>query len=149
VLEREPEARLLIVGKGPYEEELRRQAEDLGVSDRVEITSVPPDDPGGMATLLGGVSLVVLMSDFETHPLVALEAAAARRRLLVADQGGLGELVADGFARGIAPEAAPDLIAAAIVEELAKPQPERSPELTSWDECASALLDLYGSVIRS
>lgn len=149
VLEREPDARLLIVGKGPYEEELRRQAEDLGVSDRVEITSVPPDDPGGMATLLGGVSLVVLMSDFETHPLVALEAAAARRRLLVADQGGLGELVADGFARGIAPEAATDQLAAAIVEELGKPQPERSPELTSWDECASALLDLYGSVVRS
>lgn len=148
VLEREPDARLLIVGKGPYEEELRRQAEDLGVSHRVEITSVPPDDPGGMAALLGGVSLVVLMSDFETHPLVALEAAAARRRLLVADKGGLGELVADGFARGISPYAGPEQTAAAIVEELGMPPPERSPELTSWDECAAALLDLYGSVIR-
>ena len=51
-----------------------------------------------MATLLGGVSLVVLMSEFETHPLVALEAAAAGRRLLVADAGGLGEIAEDGFA---------------------------------------------------
>jgi glycosyltransferase involved in cell wall biosynthesis len=149
VLEREPDARLLIVGKGPYEEELRRQAEDLGVSDRVEITSIPPDDPGGMATLLGGVSLVVLMSDFETHPMVALEAAAAHRRLLVADKGGLGELVADGFARGIALDADPEQIAAAIVEELAKPAPRSSPQLTTWDQCTTALIDLYGSVIRN
>ena len=148
VLEREPRARLLIVGKGPYEEELRRQAEELGVAGRVEITSVPSDDPGGMAALLGGVSLVVLMSEFETHPLVALEAAAARRRLLVAEAGGLLEIAEDGFGRGIPLESSPEEIATAAIEELAKPLPQRSPSLTSWDECATALLDLYGSVLK-
>jgi glycosyltransferase involved in cell wall biosynthesis len=149
VLEREPDARLLIVGKGPYEDELRRQAQELGVAERVEITSVPSDDPGGMAALLGRVSLVVLMSEFETHPLVALEAAAARRRLLVADAGGLSEIAADGFARGIPLDSPPERIAAAAIEELEKPLPQRSPSLTSWDECAAALLDLYGSILRS
>ena len=149
VLEREPEARLLIVGKGPYEEELRRQAEELGVAERVEITSVPPDDPGGMAALLGRVSLVVLMSEFESHPLVALEAAAARRRLLVAEAGGLQEIAEDGFGRGIPLASTPQEIAAAAIEELGKPLPQRSPSLTSWDQCATALLDLYGSVISS
>jgi glycosyltransferase involved in cell wall biosynthesis/GT2 family glycosyltransferase len=149
VLEREPQARLLIVGKGPYEAELRRQAEELGVADRVEVTSVPPGDPEGMATLLGGVSLVVLMSEFESHPLVALEAAAARRRLLVADAGGLSEIAADGFGRAIPLDSSPRQIAAAALEELAKPQPRRAPSLTSWDECAAALLDLYGSILNS
>jgi glycosyltransferase involved in cell wall biosynthesis len=149
VLEREPGARLLIVGKGPYEDELRRQAEELGVAERVEITSVPSDDPKGMATLLGRVSLVVLMSEFETHPLVALEAAAARRRLLVADAGGLSEIAADGFARGIPLDSPPEQIAAAAIEEAAGPLPQRSPSLTSWDECAAALLDLYGSIPRT
>ncbi len=43
-----------------------------------------------MAELLATVRLVVLMSEFETHPLVALEAAAAGCRLLVADGSGLG-----------------------------------------------------------
>jgi glycosyltransferase involved in cell wall biosynthesis/GT2 family glycosyltransferase len=146
VLKRRADARLLIVGRGPYEADLRRQATQLGVEDRVEITGVAADDPGGMAALLGQVSLVVLLSDFETHPLVALEAAAARRRLLVADQGGLGELVADGFARGIAPDAGPEVTAKAILEELARPRPERAPELTSWDECAAKLRDLYATV---
>jgi len=147
VLEREPRARLLIVGKGPYEAELRRQAEELGLDGKVEITSVPAGDPQGMARLLGRVSLVVLMSEFETHPLVALEAAAARRRLLVADAGGLAEIAADGFGQAIPLDSTPEQIAAAAIEELAKPQPQRSPQLTSWDECAAALLDLYGSIL--
>ncbi|HEY0317904.1 MAG TPA: glycosyltransferase [Solirubrobacterales bacterium] len=147
VLDHVPDARLLIVGTGPYEDELRRQAEELGVAERVEITSVPADDPGGMAALLGRISLVILLSDFETHPLVALEAAAARRRLLVAEESGLAEIAADGFARGISPEASPAETAAAIVEELARPLPQRSPPLNSWDQCATALLDLYGSII--
>jgi len=144
-----PEARLLIVGKGPYEDELRRQAGELGVNGRLEITSVPSDDPAGMAKLLGQVSLVVLMSEFETHPLVALEAAAARRRLLVADAGGLAELAGDGFGRAIPLDSTAEQIAAAAVEELDRPLPERSPDLASWDECAAALLDLYGSILRS
>ncbi|MGN6258159.1 MAG: glycosyltransferase [Solirubrobacterales bacterium] len=148
VLEQRPDAELLIVGKGPYDEELRRQAGELGLDGKVEVTSVPPGDPRGMAELLGRVSLVVLMSEFESHPLVALEAAAARRRLLVADAGGLSEIAADGFGRAIPLDATPQQIADAALEELAKPQPERSPSLTSWDECAAALLDLYGTVLK-
>jgi glycosyltransferase involved in cell wall biosynthesis len=148
VLEREPRARLLIVGKGPYEADLRRQAEELGVAERVEITSVPSDDPGGMAALLGRVSLVVLMSEFESHPLVALEAAAARRRLLVAEAGGLREIAEDGFGRGIPLDSTPKQIAAAALEELERPLPQRSPSLTSWDQCATALLDLYASLLK-
>lgn len=147
VLERVPDARLLIVGQGPYEDELRRQAAELGVAERVELTSVAPGDPSAMAALLERVSLVVLMSEFESHPLVALEAAAARRRLLVAAAGGLAELAADGFGRGIPLDSTPRQIAAAALEELAKPLPRRSPSLASWDECATALLDLYGSVL--
>ena len=149
LLEREPEARLLIVGEGPYEGELREQADALVVAQRVEFTSTPPGDPGGMAALLARVSLVVLMSEFETHPLVALEAAAARRRLLVAAAGGLAELAAEGFGRAISLDSPPREIAAAAIEELAKPLPQRSPSLASWEECASALLDLYGSIRRS
>jgi glycosyltransferase involved in cell wall biosynthesis len=149
VLEGRPEARLLIVGKGPYEEELRRRVGELGLTGSVEVTSVPAGDPLGMAALLGGVSLVVLMSEFESHPLVALEAAAARRRLLVADAGGLSEIAADGFGRAIPLDSGPEQIAAAVLQELDKPQPQRSPSLISWDECTAALLDLYGSLLNS
>jgi glycosyltransferase involved in cell wall biosynthesis/GT2 family glycosyltransferase len=147
VLEREPEARLMIVGSGPYEAELRRQADQLGLAERVEFTSVPADVPAGMASLMRGLSLGVLLSDFETHPLVALEAAAAGRRLLVADSSGLAELAADGFARAIPPDEDPAKVGEAVVEELHQPPPSRRPKLTSWDECADELLALYRTVL--
>jgi glycosyltransferase involved in cell wall biosynthesis/GT2 family glycosyltransferase len=147
VLNREPEARLLVIGEGPYEEELRKLAAELGIADSVEFTSTPPDQPNAMAELLRRISLVVLMSDFETHPLVALEAAAAGRRLLVADASGLAEIAADGFARGIPLDENAEGVAAAVIEELAKPPRTKRPRLTSWDECAAELLALYRSLV--
>jgi len=141
------EAQLLIVGTGPYEGELRKLAETLGVAEAVEFTSVPAGDAEGMAALLARVSLVVLMSEFETHPLVALEAAAAGCRLLVADAGGLSELAATGIARAVPPDASPHAVAAAALEEIKKPAPRRTPNLISWDESAALLDALYREVL--
>ena len=143
VLAERPETRLLVVGTGPYEGRLRRAAADLGLDDKVEFTSVPPNDPSAMARLLGRTSLVVLLSEFETHPLVALEAAAAGRRLLVADRSGLAELADEGFARAVDPEEAPGSIGRAILEELSAPPPDVRPELPTWDDTAEALHGLY------
>jgi glycosyltransferase involved in cell wall biosynthesis/GT2 family glycosyltransferase len=146
VLRVEPEARLLIVGTGPYEEALREQAEELGVGGSVEFTSTPADRPEAMAELLRSVSLVLLLSDFETHPLVALEAAAAGRRLLVADSSGLAEIAEDGLARAVPLDESPEGTARAVIEALAEPPPSARPTLTSWDECAAGLHELYQRV---
>jgi glycogen synthase len=147
VLEWRPDARLAIVGTGPYEDELRARAERLGVGQRVEFISVLAEDRDGMAKLLRRTALVVLLSEYETHPLVALEAAAAGRPLLVADRAGLGEVAREGLARAISPQASPATIGAAIVEELEHPPSRPAPRLTSWEECAAALLDLYRAVV--
>jgi len=149
VHERRPEAQLKIVGSGPYEPELKHQVAELGLGEAVEFTSVPADQPEAMAELLSHVSLVALLSGFETHPIVALEAAAAGCRLLVADTGGLSELVEDGVARPVELEEQPDRVGAAILEELDAPPPTRLPSFISWDECAARLLDLYQEVIRN
>ncbi len=147
VLRLEPKAKLLIVGSGPYEADLRQQAAELDLGDAVEFTSVPADQPDAMAKLLRRTSLVVLLSEFETHPLVALEAAAAGCRLLVADTGGLSELADDGFARAMPLGQNPRDVGAAIVEELALPPQDRRPTLSSWDDCASELLTLYRTLV--
>jgi len=147
VLASRPDARLKIVGTGPYEGELRRQAADLDLGDRIEFTSVPPGDPRGMAELLRGTRLSVLLSDFETQPQTALEAVASGRRLLVADRGGTLELAEDGLARAISPEAPPDLVATAILEELVLPLPvDAARQLTTWEDCVAKLGALYRSV---
>ncbi|HSS43655.1 MAG TPA: glycosyltransferase [Solirubrobacterales bacterium] len=141
-----PEATLAVVGTGPYEPELRQLADELGVAEQVRFTSTPPDQPGAMAELLGGISVVVLMSEFETHPLVALEAAAAGCRLVVADASGLAEIAADGFARAVPLDAAPAEVAGAVAAELDEPPQTKRPNLSSWDECAASLLELYRSL---
>jgi glycosyltransferase involved in cell wall biosynthesis len=116
----------------------------------VQFTSVPPGDHDAMATLLSGVSLVVLMSDYETHPQVALEAAAARRRILVADDGaGLRELAEDGLASIVAERDSPPAVAAAIVDALAQPAPTTRPRLTAWDDVVDRLMELYQRVART
>ena len=117
-----------------------------GLPTEVEFTSVPAGDAGGDGGAAERHLVVVLMSEFETHPLVALEAAAAGCRLLVADASGLAELVDEGLARGVPLDEAPAELAAAVVEELAKPPPEAMPILTSWDECAERLVELYRSL---
>jgi glycosyltransferase involved in cell wall biosynthesis/GT2 family glycosyltransferase len=141
-----PDATLAVVGTGPYEPELHRLAAELGVAEQVRFTSTPPDRPEAMAELLGAISVVVLMSEFETHPLVALEAAAAGCRLVVADASGLAEIAADGFARAVPLDAAPAEVAGAVAAELDEPPQTKRPSLTSWDECASRLLELYRSL---
>jgi glycosyltransferase involved in cell wall biosynthesis/GT2 family glycosyltransferase len=149
VLSLKPETTLSVVGSGPYEEDLRRLADELGVARQVRFTSTPADQPEAMAELLSEISVVVLMSEFETHPLVALEAAAAGCRLLVADASGLGELARDGFARAIGLDEDPAEVGRAVVEELGKPPQDKRPNLSSWDECADELLALYRTLAHA
>ncbi len=99
-----------------------------------------------MAALLGKASLVVLLSDFETHPLAALEAIALGRPLLVADTSGLGELAEQGLARAVSPDAVPEVIAGAMVEELERPLVRPDVALPTWDDCAAGLLRLYAEI---
>ncbi len=147
VLEAVPGARLWIAGSGPYEPQLRRLAADLGVSESVEISAVAADDRSEMARRLSQVDVVVLLSDFETNPIAALETVAAGRPLLVATGSGLGELAQRGLARAFDRELDPRLAGEAILHELREPLERPSVALPTWDDCAAALLALYRRVV--
>ena len=148
LLRARPDARLLVVGQGPYDSELRDCAARHGVQDKVQFTSVPPGDTRAMSELLSRLSLVVLMSEFETYPQVAIEAAAARRPLLVGDDGaGLREMAEDGLARMVPLDASPQGLARAIAEALEQPPSGRPPRLMSWDDCAAEMTSLYREVV--
>jgi glycosyltransferase involved in cell wall biosynthesis len=88
VLEQKPNARLRIVGTGPYEADLRQLAEATGVADKVEIGGIPADDRQGMAALLSQASLVVLFSEYEAHPVAVMEALSLGWSVLVSDTSG-------------------------------------------------------------
>jgi glycosyltransferase involved in cell wall biosynthesis len=140
-----PEARLWIAGTGPEEAALRRLAASLDVADRVDIRAVPVEDRERYAIELSRVSVVVLMSEFETQPIAALEAAALGCRLLVARSPGLAALAQQGLASTIPLGASPRDLAGALLDELDRPPPPRA-DLPTWDECAERLLEVYASV---
>jgi glycosyltransferase involved in cell wall biosynthesis len=146
LLRERPAARLRITGAGPYADELRALARRLGVAERVEIGPIPPGDRHGMAALLGRAALVTLLSDYETHPIAALEALSLGRPVLVAHSSGMAELAERGLARSVPPDARPAQVAAAILEQLRRPLAPPPLALPTWDDCAAGLLDLYHAV---
>jgi glycogen synthase len=143
VLERVPDARLWIAGEGPDEPRLRRLTSELGVADLVEIGAV---DRAQLARRLMGASLVVLLSDFEAHPLAVIEAASLGVPVLVGDNSGMRELAVSGFARAVDVQASPREHALAMVETMASSVPA-DLRVPTWDDCASALASLYRAII--
>jgi glycosyltransferase involved in cell wall biosynthesis len=143
-----PDARLLILGSGPYELALRQSATRHGVADYVDIESIPSQNRTEMAARLSQAALVTLLSDYEAHPIAVMEALGLGRPVLVADTSGLRELAEDGLVRSVAPTASPARVAEAIVQQLDHPLVPDAVELADWDQTAARLLAVYRSVLR-
>jgi glycosyltransferase involved in cell wall biosynthesis len=141
-----PLAHLRIVGSGRYEGALLRTASRLGVADRIEIAGIPGQDRVSMANLLARAGVVLLLSEYEAHPVAVMEAASLGRPVIVAETTGLSELIARGLARGVPLDATPAVVAAAVERELDAPRRAAIP-LPRWDDCATSVLDRYDEVL--
>ena len=147
IVERDPSARLRIVGAGPFEATLRRLTDQLGLNDRVTIGAIAPTEREAMARLISRAALVVLLSEYETHPIAVLEALSCGRPCVVADTSGMRELAERGLARAVAVNSKPDQIAQAVIETLARPQLVSPIALPTWDDCSHGLEALYQEVL--
>jgi PEP-CTERM/exosortase A-associated glycosyltransferase len=96
---RMPDLRVLLVGGGPQDEQLRQMAKDLNIADKVVFTGrVPHDQVNKYYDLLDVLvypRLSMRLTDLVT-PLKPLEAMAQGRILAASDVGGHLELIADG-----------------------------------------------------
>ena len=100
-----------------------------------------------MARELSGASLVTLLSEYETHPIAALEALTLGCSLLVADTSGLRELADQGLARAIPLASKPQAVASAMLEQLANPIVPPPLSLPTWDDCVDGLMTLYKEIV--
>lgn len=80
-------SRLVVLGSGPLDAELRRQAEGAGLSDRVIFAGFRDDVP----ELLDAIDVVVFSSLYEGLPVALLEAMAAGVCLVTTDVPGIVE----------------------------------------------------------
>jgi glycogen(starch) synthase len=93
LIERLPGTRFLVAGSGTHEEELKQQAKDLGLMDHGNFVGWIGDDV--LHSLYAIADLCVVPSIYEPFGLVALEAMASSTPVIVADTGGLREVVPD------------------------------------------------------
>lgn len=149
IREQRPGTRLLILGVGPYEAELRTLAQQIGMAEHVDIRSVPASDRVAMAQELSQASVVALLSEYEAHPVAIMEALALRRPVLVADTSGMSELAQQGLARAIPLASFPAEIAHAVLQQIEEPLiPPSEFALPTWDECAKQVRAVYSQCVK-
>lgn len=146
LLKRHPEARVEILGAGPYESELRALADELGVGDKVSIRFIPPMDRSQMAECMARAGVLTLLSDYEAHPVAVMEALTAGRPAVVSRTSGLTELADLGWAVGVDQHAAPEETARAIERQLSDPVLPDATLLPTWETCVAGVVDTYDSI---
>jgi glycogen synthase len=99
VVERVENVRFLVAGSGTHEEELKAQSERLGLSAHGSFLGWIGDDV--LHSLYRIADLCVVPSIYEPFGLVALEAMASGCPCIVADTGGLREVVPVGERVGL------------------------------------------------
>jgi len=114
VRERIPAARLMLVGEGKAEPELRALAAQLGIADAVDFTGFC-DDP---RALMAACDVVAMPSRSEGLGLVAMEAMALQRPVVVSDAGGLVEVVVDNESGLVVPREDSDALGEALIRVL-------------------------------
>ena len=94
LIERVPGTRFLVAGSGTHEQELRNQAAELGLMEHGTFLGWIGDDV--LHLLYRIADVCVVPSIYEPFGLVALEAMASGCPCIVADTGGLREVVPHG-----------------------------------------------------
>lgn len=143
-----------IAGRGSYLPELQSQIDIAGVGDLIELPGFLSDND--LRAALHAAGCVVIPSLYEPFGVVALEALAAGAPLIVADTGGLAELVGGTgsallFEPGNSEELADCIEQALTDQRLADGLVERGRRLLeatySWDAIAARTIAVYSEVL--
>lgn len=153
--QRLPGVRCTIAGRGSFLPELQSQVDIEGVSDIVELPGFVSDPQ--LRSLIHRASCVAIPSLYEPFGVVALEAMAGGAPLVVADTGGLAELVGGTgsallFEPGNADELAERIERVVTDDALAADLRRRGADLLeatyTWDAIATRTLDVYEGAAR-
>jgi glycosyltransferase involved in cell wall biosynthesis len=107
-----PRARLVLVGKGPAEVELRETAARLGLAEAVDFAGYRTN----IEQVMRGFDVFVMSSVAEGMPRVILEAMAAGLPCIATDVGGIPEIMNSPDIGLLVPAANAEALAAAMME---------------------------------
>ena len=137
-----PGLRVVLVGSGPLEDELRAHARRLGIEDATVFAGSRDD----VFALLPAFDLFTLSSRFEGLPIALLEAMACGVPPVVTRVGGIPEVVTDGRDGVLVDPGDSEGLATALGKLLA--DPTRRRELAGHATERAAAFDLAHAVRR-
>ena len=117
-----PQASAIVVGDGPLLEDLKRQARDLGLADRVTFAGHQAD----VESWLKQARVFVLTSDSEGLSLALMEGMLCGLPAVVSDVGDLPELVEEGSNGFLVAERTPEAFADRMIALAGDPERLRS-----------------------
>ncbi len=155
VLVSQPNAKVLLVGGGPQEENLKRRASDMGLSDKVIFTGRVPHDQVSryydLIDVLVYPRISIRLTELVT-PLKPLEAMAQGRLVVASDIGGHREMMRDGETAVLFKAGEPDDLANKILGLLASSRDWDAmrasarryvEEERNWRVCVAPYQELY------
>jgi glycogen synthase len=154
VVERVPDALLMVAGRGPLEEDLSRKIAERGLGNHVRLLGFVADDDLPLAYRAADVTIVPTVS-LEGFGLITLESLAAGTPVLVTPVGGLPEAVsalsADLVLDAATPEAVADGVARALRGESRLPDAGRCEQHVrthhDWPVIAGRVREVYAGVL--
>jgi glycogen(starch) synthase len=149
-----PGTRFLVAGSGTHEAELRRQATELGLDDHGTFLGWIGDDV--LHSLYRIADVCVVPSIYEPFGLVALEAMASGCPCIVADTGGLREVVPHEEAglrfRPRDPEALGEMVERVLTDSALRARliAEATEHVLrfDWGDVARSTADVYAELTR-
>jgi glycosyltransferase involved in cell wall biosynthesis len=109
---RQRHVRVYIAGEGELEADLRQQAKDLALGDRLVFLGFQRD----VAAVLAAYDIVVFPSLWEGTPLTAFEALASGKPIVATDADGLLDILTDRKDAIVVPKRNPGALARAIID---------------------------------
>jgi glycogen synthase len=155
VIERVGDVRFLVAGSGTHEAELKAQAELLGLGEHGTFLGWIGDDV--LHSLYRIADLCVVPSIYEPFGLVALEAMASGCPCIVADTGGLREVVPGGERVGLRFDGGDAEHLGVMIERLLVDGALRDRLVTQasehvlrfdWDDIAARTLGIYDELLE-
>jgi len=148
----DPSAQVLLVGDGPERPALEREAERIGLGDRLHFLGFVAHDR--LPAVLAHADLLVLPSLYEELGTVLLEAMQAGLPIVASKTGGIPDVIEDGVNGLLVPPGNPEALAHAIdrlladrdlAYRLSEGARERGKDY-DWEVLAERVLAVYRGV---
>lgn len=143
-----PDAQLLIVGRGPEEQALRRHAEERGVAARVRLVGAV--EQATLPRWYSAADVLLLASSREGWPNVLLEAMACGTPVVATRVGGVPEvvqgLVAGRLAERRDGQALADAVRALVQQGVDRAAVRRYAEGFDWQDTSARQADMFQAI---